>query len=114
MTDQDQPTTVDEQDLLDIQYKRRTVYEAILQGDIKEIDPQLLSVALRAMADIDRTIKNKQSANQASSDSEIAAENNTLLAGLLLQHKTLVGEPVVRELVELPDITLDLVPGEAS
>lgn len=114
MIEDNNALTIDEQDLLDIQYRRRTVVDAILAGNILDLNPALLSIALRAMADIDKTVKNKRSAKQATEDGDKLLENNALLTKILLTHKTQTTEPVERDLVELPPISLDLVPGETD
>lgn len=90
------------------------VYEDILKGDAADIDPKLLSIALRAMTDMDRTIKNKQTNANHATDASIAEENNELLASILLAHKTQTVEPVKRKLIELPQVDLELVPGESE
>ena len=98
--------------LIDIQIKRQMIVDAILSGKIDELEPEMLTLALRAMSDMDRTVTNKARIQQGKTDGDSMAGQVDLLTELLKQHKAIQTTPSIRKLIDLPKQNIKVIDGE--
>ena len=99
--------TIDE-----LQYRRSTIYDAILTGDLSKVPPELLTIAIRAMSDIEKSITTRIKLTQGERGLDEEAAHNKLLSDILKNHTPAMNPPEVRELAEPPNIQVDIIEGE--
>jgi hypothetical protein len=107
MLNEKDQATIDE-----LQYKRSMVYDAILSGDFKNLPPDLLRVAMTAMADIEKSIINRIKLTQGERGLDEEAAHNKLLADIIKSHVPAESPPSIRQLAEPPELDIKLIEGE--